>query len=88
LPVEIDREDYSPAWEGVTYEAIYSGRRYRCLIAIHHLKMKTGKDALAEFRARRPEVERATEDVLRLVRAEIDEGRRKPTEKVIVPLGS
>jgi hypothetical protein len=50
--------------------------------------MKVGKDALAEFRARLPEVERATEVTLRAAQAETDEGRRNPTDRVIVPLGS
>ena len=86
--IEIDQEDYSPAWEGVTYEATYSGRRYFCVVAIHHLKMKTGKDALVEFRARLPDVERATEVALRAVQVQTDEGRRKPDERVIVPLDS
>lgn len=75
-------------WQGVRYEATYSGRRYPCLVAIHHLKMKAGNDALAEFRARQPEVERATEVTWQAVQAETDEGRRKPTDRVIVPLGS
>jgi hypothetical protein len=88
LGLEIEREEYSVPWQGVRYEATYSGRRHLCLVAIHHLKMKTGKDALAEFRARLSDIERATEVTLRLMQAETDEGRRKPTERVIVPLGT
>ena len=88
MAIEIEREEYSVPWQGVRYEATYSGHRYPCLVAIHHLKMKVGKDALTEFRARLPEVERATEVTLRLAQAETDEGRRKPTDRVIVPLGS
>jgi len=88
LAVEIEREEYSVPWQGVRYEATYSGRRYPCVVAIHHLKMKVGKEALAEFRARLPDVERATEVTLRTVQDEADEGRRKGTERVIVPLGS
>jgi hypothetical protein len=87
VAIEIEREEYSVPWQGVRYEATYSGRRYPCLVAIHHLKMKVGKDALAEFRARLPEVERATEVTLRAAQAETDEGRRNPTDRVIVPLG-
>jgi len=88
VAIEIEREEYSVPWQGVRYEATYSGRRYPCLVAIHHLKMKVGKDALAEFRARLPDVERATEVTLRLVQAAVEEGSRKPTERVIVPLSS
>ena len=88
MAIEIEREEYSVPWQGVRYEATYSGRRYPCLVAIHHLKMKVGKDALTEFRARLPEVERATEVTLRLVQAAVEEGSRKPTERVIVPLSS
>jgi hypothetical protein len=88
LALQIDGEDYSPAWEGITYQATYSGRRYFCVVAIHHLKMKIGKEALAEFRARLPDVERATEVALRAVQAQTDEGTRRPTERVIVPLDS
>jgi hypothetical protein len=88
VAIEIEREEYSVPWQGVRYEATYSGHRYPCLVAIHHLKMKVGKDALAEFRARLPEVERATEVTLRAAQAETDEGRRNPTDRVIVPLGS
>ena len=88
MAIEIDQEDYSPAWEGVTYEATYSSRRYFCVVAIHHLKMKIGKDALAEFRARLPDVGPATEVALRAVQVQTDEGSRKPTERVIVPLDS
>jgi len=86
LAIEIDREDYSPAWQGVIYEATYSGRRYLCVVAIHHLKMKVGNDALAEFRVQLAAVERATEVALRAVQVQTDEGSRKPTERVIVPL--
>lgn len=88
MALQIDGEDYSPAWEGITYQATYSGRRYFCVVAIHHLKMKIGKEALAEFRARLPDVERATEVALRAVQAQTDEGTRRPTERVIVPLDS
>jgi hypothetical protein len=86
LAVEIEREEFSVPWQGVTYDASYSGRRYPCLVAIHHLNMKVGIEAVAEFRARLPAIERATEDTLQLVQTEADEGKRKPTERVIVPL--
>ena len=81
MALQIDGEDYSPAWEGITYQATYSGRRYFCVVAIHHLKMKIGKEALAEFRARLPDVERATEVALRAVQVQTDAGTRGPTER-------
>jgi hypothetical protein len=84
--MEIDQEDYSPAWQGVTYEATYSGRRYLCIVAIHHLKMKIGKEALAELGARLPDVERGTEVALRALQVQTDDGSRKPAERVVVPL--
>jgi hypothetical protein len=86
LAVEIEREEFSVPWQGVTYDATYSGRRYPCLVAIHHLNMKIGMEAVAEFRARLPAIERATEDTLRAVQSETDKGRRKPSERVIVAL--
>ena len=84
--VEITQEDYSVPWQGVTYEAVFYGHRYPCLVAIHHLKMKIGKEALAEFRNRLAEVERATEAMLRQAEVEIVTGRRKSGDRVIVPL--
>ena len=39
MAVEVGREEFSVPWQGVTYEAVYSGRRYQCLIASHHLKL-------------------------------------------------
>ena len=51
------------------------------------LKMKVGMDALAEFRARLPDVQHATESPCERFRQRPKKGRRKPTEKVIV-LGS
>lgn len=87
MAVELGREEFSVPWQGVTYEAIYSGRRYQCLIASHHLKLKIGRDAMAEFRARLPDVERATEAMLERVQIEIDQGRRSPSQRVIVSLG-
>jgi hypothetical protein len=86
LPVEITNEEYSVPWQGVTYEANFYGHRYPCLVAIHHLKMKISKEALAEFRTRLAEVERATEAILRQAEVEIVTGRRKSGERVIVPL--
>ena len=86
MAVEITKEDYSVPWQGVTYEAVYYAYRYPCLVAIHHLKMKIGKEALAEFRTRLSEVERATEEMLRQAEVEIVTGRRKRDERVIVPL--
>jgi len=88
LSVEIQREEYSVPWQGVTYDATYSGRRYPCVVAIHHLQMKIGKAALAEFSARLPDVARATENILRAVQPEADEETRKSTDRIIVPLGS
>jgi hypothetical protein len=88
LAVEIEREEYSVPWQGVTYEANYSGYRYPCIIASHHLKMKVGKDAVTEFRARLSHVEQATEATLRRVQAEIENGRRKQNGRLIVPLAS
>lgn len=88
LAVEIERERYSVPWQGVTYEATYSGRRYPCVVAGHHLQMKIGKAALAEFSARLPDIARATENTLRSVQTEADEERRKSTDRIIVPLGS
>jgi hypothetical protein len=88
VDVEIEREEYSVPWQGVTYEATYSGRRYPCVVAIHDLQMKIGNAALAEFSARLADVARATENTLRAMRTENDEGRRKSTDRVIVPLGS
>src|SRR4051794_5661144 len=88
LAVDIEREEYSVPWQGVTYEATYSGRRYPCVVAIHHLQMKIGKAALAEFSARLPDVARATENILRAVQPEADEETRKSTDRIIVPLGS
>ena len=73
-------------WQGVTYEAVFYGYRYPCLVAIHHLNMKIGKEALAEFRTRLAEVERATEGILCQAEVEIVTGRRKPGERVIIPL--
>jgi hypothetical protein len=70
----------------VTYEAVFYGYRYHCVVAIHNLKMKIGEEALAEFRTRLAEVERATEEVLRRAEVDIVTGRRKPGERVIVPL--
>ena len=86
MAVELGREEFSVAWQGVIYEAIYSGRRYQCLIASHHLKLKIGTEALAEFRARLPDVERATEAMLEQAQTEIDQGRRSPSQRLIVPL--
>lgn len=88
LRVEIQWEEYSVPWQGVTYEATYSGRRYPCVVAIHHLQMKIGKAALAEFSTRLPDVARATENTLRAVQTEADEETRKSTDRIIVPLGS
>jgi hypothetical protein len=88
LAVEIEREEFSVPWQGVTYEATYSGRRYPCVVAIHHLQMKIGKAALAEFSARLPEVARATENTLLLVQTEAEDGGRKTTATVIVSLES
>jgi hypothetical protein len=88
LAVEIEREEYSVPWQGVTYEATYSGHRYPCVVAIHHLQMKIGKAALAEFTARLPEVALATENTLLLAQTEAEDGGRKTTDRVIVPLGS
>ena len=88
LSVEIQREEYSVPWQGVIYEAIYSGRRYPCVVAIHHLQMQIGKAALAEFSARLPDIARATENILRKVQTEADEQTRKSTDRIIVPLGS
>jgi hypothetical protein len=88
LAVEIDQEEYSVPWQGVIYEATYSGRRYACIVATHHLKMKKGSDAVAEFRARLPDVERATEQMLRVANSDIDEGRRRAAARIIVPLTS
>jgi hypothetical protein len=68
----------------VTYEAVSYGDRYPCFVAIHHLKMKIGKEALDEFRTRLAEVERTTEGMLRP--AEVEIVSRKPGERVIVPL--
>ena len=65
LAVEITQADYSVPWHGVTFEAVFYGYRYPCLVAIHFLNMKIGKEALAEFGARLAEVERATEGMLR-----------------------
>ena len=86
MAVEITKEEYSVPWQGVTYEANFYGHRYPCLVAIHHLKMKIGKEAVAEFRTRLAEVERATEGILRQAEVEIVAGRRKSGERVIVPL--
>ena len=86
MAVEITKEEYSVPWQGVIYEANFYGHRYPCLVAIHHLKMKIGKEALAEFRTRLAEVERATEGILRQAEVEIVTGRRKSGERVIVPL--
>ena len=86
LAVEITQEGYSVPWQGVTYEADFYGHRYPCLVAIHHLNMKIGKEALAEFRTRLADVERATEAILRAAEVEIVTGRRKPGDRVIVPL--
>src|SRR3954462_11326648 len=58
---------------------------YACVVAIHHLKMKVGKNAVAEFRTRLSDIEQATEDMLRRVQGGT-EGRRNPNERVIVPL--
>jgi hypothetical protein len=88
LAVEIEREEFSVPWQGVTYEATYSGRRYPCVVAIDHLQMKIGKAALAEFNARLPEVARATENTLLLIQIEAEDGGRKTTDRVIVSLGS
>ena len=88
MAIEITQEDYSVPWQGVTYEAVFYGYRYPCVVPIHHLKMKIGKEALAEFRTLLPEVERATEGMLRQAEVEIVAGRRKPGEKVIVPLAT
>lgn len=70
--VEIAQEEYSVPWQGVIYEANFSGHRYPCLVASHHLKMKIGKEAVAEFRARLAEVEGATEVMLLGVGAQTD----------------
>ena len=77
MTVEIDREEYSIPWQGVIYEATYSGRLYACIVATHHLKMKRGKDVLAEFRARLPDVEQATEQ--RLKAANVGLGKHRTT---------
>ena len=81
--VEIAQEEYSVSWQGVTYEANFSGHRYPCLVASHHLKMKIGKEAVAEFRARLAEVEGATEVMLLGVETQTESDRRKPGERVI-----
>ena len=86
MAVEITKEEYSVPWQGVTYDANFYGYRYPCLIASHHLKMKKGKEAVAEFRARLAEVERATEAILILTEIAIARGQLKPGERVIVPL--
>ena len=65
MAIEVTQEDYSVPWQGVTYEAVFFGYRYPCVVAIHHLKMKIGKEAPAEFRTRHAEAERATEGILR-----------------------
>jgi len=86
LAVEIECEDYSVPWQGGIYEATYLGHRYPCVVAIHHLKMEVGKNAVAEFRTRLSDVEHATEDMLRRVQAETEKPARKPSDRVIVPL--
>lgn len=86
--VEIAQEEYSVPWQGVTYEANFSGHRYPCLVASHHLKMKIGKEAVAEFRARLAEVEGATEAMLLGVEAQTESDRPKPGERMIVPLAA
>ena len=86
--VEIAQEEYSVSWQGVTYEANFSGHRYPCLVASHHLKMKIGKEAVAEFRARLAEVEGATEAMLLGVETQTESDRRKPGERMIVPLAA
>jgi hypothetical protein len=68
------------------YEAIYSGRLYACVVATHHLGMKRGRDAVAEFRARLPDVEQATEQRLRAANIGLDEARQRAPERIIVPL--
>jgi hypothetical protein len=88
LAVEIGREEYSVPWQGVVYEATYSGGRYPCVVATHDLSMKRGSEALAEFKARLPEVARATEQMLSLANSETDDGRRTGRDRVIVPLAS
>jgi hypothetical protein len=86
LAVEIDREEYSVPWQGVIYEATYSGRLYACVIATHHLRMKRGRDAVAEFRARLSDVEQATEQRLKAANVGLDEARQRAPERIIVPL--
>jgi hypothetical protein len=86
VPVDIAQEEYSIPWQGVSYEANFYGHRYPCVVAIHHLKLKIGKEAVAEFRARLAEVERATEAMLILTEIAIARGQRKPNERVIVAL--
>lgn len=88
MTVEIEREEYSIPWQGIIYEATYAGRRYACVIAAHHLNMKRGRDAVAEFKARLPDVERATERMLKAANADMDEGRRRATDRILVPLAS
>jgi hypothetical protein len=88
LVVEIAQEEYSVPWQGVIYEANFSGHRYPCLVASHHLKMKIGNEAIAEFRARLAEVEGATEALLLDVDTQTESGRHKPGERVIVPLAA
>lgn len=86
MAIEVSGEKYSPAWQGVIYDAIFFERRYPCLVAIHHLKMKVGKEAVGEFRARIAEVEHATEAKLLGIEPQIERGRRKLGERIIVPL--
>ena len=45
MAVQITQEEYSVPWQGVTYEAVFYGYRYPCLVASHHLQMKVGKEA-------------------------------------------
>ena len=73
-------------WQGVIYEATYSGRLYACVVATHHLKMKRGREAVAEFQARLPDVEQATKERLNAANSEMDEGRRRGADRIIVPL--
>src|SRR3954454_25340881 len=82
VDVEIEREEYSVPWQGVTYEATYSGRRYPCVVAIHHLQMKIGKAALAEVGARLPDIARATENVIWAVKPQPAEQTRKADSRI------
>jgi len=50
--------------------------------------MKRGKDVLAEFRARLPDVEQATKERLNAANSEVDEGRRRGADRITVPLTS